>query len=91
MEEEEYTDLPFTEIAPDDSQSADWNDGKCISPYQPSTQAKIDYILSTITWQPNDTLYDLGCGDGRVLVTAIRQGCTTAVGIDMDPKVVEKA
>jgi ribosomal protein L11 methylase PrmA len=91
MEEDEYTDLPFTEIAPDDSQSAEWNDGKCISPYQPSTQSKIEHILSTISWQPYDTLFDLGCGDGRVLITAIRQGCTRAVGIDMDSKVVEKA
>lgn len=36
-------------------------------------------------------LYDLGCGDAKVLVEAVRNGCEKCVGVDMDPDVVAKA
>jgi predicted RNA methylase len=34
---------------------------------------------------PDDTLYDLGCGDGRIIVTAARRYGARAVGIELDP------
>ena len=34
---------------------------------------------------PEDTVYDLGCGDGRIIVTAARCYGSRAVGIEVDP------
>ncbi|MFH0847538.1 MAG: class I SAM-dependent methyltransferase [Chloroflexota bacterium] len=33
-----------------------------------------------------DVVYDLGCGDGRLLFTALEKGAGRAVGIDIDPE-----
>jgi ubiquinone/menaquinone biosynthesis C-methylase UbiE len=39
----------------------------------------------------SDTLYDLGCGDGRIVVrAAVRFGCR-GVGVDLDPQRVKEA
>lgn len=35
---------------------------------------------------PSDTVYDLGCGDGRLLFAALEKGAGRAVGIDIDPE-----
>ena len=34
---------------------------------------------------PDDLVYDLGCGDGRIIVTAARRYGAKAVGIELDP------
>ena len=39
---------------------------------------------------PGDVVYDLGCGDGRVLVEAARRGAR-AVGVDLDPQRIAEA
>ncbi len=38
-----------------------------------------------------DILYDLGCGDGRIVITAARTFGTRGVGIDIDPKRIEQS
>jgi SAM-dependent methyltransferase len=38
-----------------------------------------------------DVVYDLGCGDGRLLFAAIKNGVGKAVGIDIDPKQIAAA
>ncbi len=38
-----------------------------------------------------DVLYDLGCGDGRIVITAARTFGTRGVGIDIDPKRIEQS
>lgn len=38
-----------------------------------------------------DTVYDLGSGDGRVLITAVQKFGARAVGIEIDPDLCEKA
>jgi ribosomal protein L11 methylase PrmA len=39
----------------------------------------------------NDVLYDLGCGDGRIVVTAAKRFGTRGVGIDIDPDRIKEA
>ena len=41
--------------------------------------------------EPHDVVYDLGCGDGRMVVTAARRYGARAVGIDMNPKMIARA
>lgn len=38
-----------------------------------------------------DTLYDLGAGDGRILIAAARAGVAKAVGIEIDPELVSRS
>src|SRR4030095_1467025 len=40
---------------------------------------------------PRDVVYDLGCGDGRIVIEAARRVGARGVGLDMDPKVIGRA
>lgn len=45
----------------------------------------VDVMLAALKLTPDDLLYDIGCGDGRILIRAVqRYGCT-ALGIEIDP------
>jgi SAM-dependent methyltransferase len=58
---------------------------------QPTGPAVIDAILRLAEVTPDDVVYDLGCGDGRVLITAARKLGARGVGIDPDPELVRAA
>ena len=40
---------------------------------------------------PRDVVYDLGSGDGRGVITAAKQFGARGVGIELDPKLIEKS
>jgi predicted RNA methylase len=46
---------------------------------------KVHKMLQMAEVGPGDLVYDLGCGDGRTIVTAARRYGTQAVGIEIDP------
>jgi cyclopropane fatty-acyl-phospholipid synthase-like methyltransferase len=48
-------------------------------------------MLAAADLKPGETLFDLGCGDGRVLVTAAQKFHAKAIGIELSPKLVEAA
>ena len=54
-------------------------------PYVPTPQAVVDEMLQLAKPTKADLLYDLGCGDGRIVVTAAKQFGTKGVGFDIDP------
>jgi SAM-dependent methyltransferase len=54
-------------------------------PWVPTRQARICKALQLAKLQPGETLYDLGAGDGRVLVMAAREFDAQAVGIEIGP------
>jgi len=54
-------------------------------PYEPSPQNVVDLMLKLANVHKGDVVYDLGCGDGRIVITAIRKYGATGVGIDIDP------
>jgi ribosomal protein L11 methylase PrmA len=41
--------------------------------------------------KPADVVYDLGCGDGRIVIMAVEKFGARGVGIDIDPKRIEEA
>lgn len=41
--------------------------------------------------KPDDVVYDLGCGDGRIVIAAVRYAGCTGVGFDIVPECVQKA
>jgi predicted RNA methylase len=46
---------------------------------------KVHKMLTMAAVGPDDVVYDLGCGDGRVITTAARRHGSRAVGIEIDP------
>lgn len=55
------------------------------APWIATTHTKVRRILELAEVKPADTVYDLGCGDGRVLLMAARRFGARAVGIEIDP------
>lgn len=60
--------------------------GKLDIGYLPTPQATVEAMLSLANARESDILYDLGSGDGRVLITAAQRFGTRGVGIDIDPQ-----
>ena len=54
-------------------------------PYVPTPQEVVDEMLSIADIGPEDVLYDLGCGDGRIVVTAAQRFGIKGFGVDIDP------
>ena len=54
--------------------------------YEPTPQRVVDQMLRLARVGPDDVVYDLGSGDGRIPITAARQYGARGVGIDIDPR-----
>jgi SAM-dependent methyltransferase len=52
--------------------------------FVPTPQAAVDRLLALAELKTNDVLYDLGCGDGRIVVTAAKRYGVRAIGVDID-------
>jgi cyclopropane fatty-acyl-phospholipid synthase-like methyltransferase len=59
--------------------------------YVPTPQEVVDAMLELAGVTANDVVYDLGCGDGRIPVTAAKKYGAHAVGIDIDPQRIREA
>lgn len=59
--------------------------------YVPTPNDVVDRMLELANVQKDDLLYDLGCGDGRIVVTAAKRFGCKAVGYDIDPKRVKES
>jgi precorrin-6B methylase 2 len=60
-------------------------------PYVPTSQSVVEAMLKLGNVSGNDVLYDLGCGDGRIVVTAAKVHGATGVGFDIDPQRISEA
>ncbi|BAY24319.1 hypothetical protein NIES2100_41140 [Calothrix sp. NIES-2100] len=60
-------------------------------PYVPTPQSVVDAMLKVAKVGKNDVLYDLGSGDGRIVVTAAQKFGTQGVGVDINPERIEEA
>ncbi|MDB5744792.1 MAG: hypothetical protein JWR68_3107 [Polaromonas sp.] len=60
-------------------------------PYVPTPQPVVDKMLQLANVGRNDVLYDLGCGDGRIVITAAKAHGTRGMGIDIDPARINEA
>jgi len=60
-------------------------------PYVPSPPEVVEEMLRLAQLKPGDILYDLGCGDGRIVVTAAQKAGIKAIGIDIDPQRIEES
>ncbi len=62
-----------------------------LAPYVVSPQQIVDRMLELADIKPGETLYDLGSGDGRVLITAVQRYRAKAVGIEISETLVKSA
>lgn len=61
------------------------------SPYVPTPQRVVDKMLEMAAIKPGDVLYDLGSGDGRIVVTAAKRYGIRAVGYELDPRLIDRS
>ncbi len=59
--------------------------------YVPTPQDVVDAMLKLAGVHSGDVVYDLGCGDGRLVVTAAKKYGVRGVGIDINPVRVQEA
>ena len=58
-----------------------------VSPFLASSAAVIELMLRLAEVQPGETVYDLGCGDARILVMAAQKYGARGVGVELDAEV----
>jgi tRNA G37 N-methylase Trm5 len=60
-------------------------------PFVPTPLEVVERMLELAGVRPDDVLFDLGAGDGRVVIEAARQRGARGVGVELDPVLVERA
>ena len=60
-------------------------------PYVPTPQPVVEAMLDLAKVGKNDVVYDLGCGDGRIVITAAKERGARGVGIDLNPERIAEA
>jgi SAM-dependent methyltransferase len=60
-------------------------------PYEPTHPEIVSAMLKLADVRKSDVVYDLGCGDGRIVIEAAKQFGARGVGIDIDPQRIREA
>ena len=67
------------------------DEGKKIVPYVPTPQEVVERMLELAQVKKGDVVYDLGSGDGRIVVTAAKKYGVKAVGFEIDPERIKES
>ena len=59
--------------------------------FVPTRPEVVDKLLELAEIKTNDVLYDLGCGDGRIVVAAAKKYGIKAIGVDIDPQRIKES
>jgi SAM-dependent methyltransferase len=60
-------------------------------PYVQSSSTIVYHMLKLAKVKSGDVLYDLGCGDGRIVIAAVSDFGATGIGFDLDPQRIAEA
>jgi SAM-dependent methyltransferase len=66
-------------------------DAPQLAPYVPTPHEVVDRMLTLAGVTKSDVVYDLGCGDGRILIAAAKRYGARGVGVDIDPQRIAEA
>jgi cyclopropane fatty-acyl-phospholipid synthase-like methyltransferase len=59
--------------------------------FVPTSDQAVKAMLKLAKVKKTDIVYDLGCGDGRIVIAAAKEYGARGVGIDIDPVMIRKA
>jgi len=65
-------------------------DAPDLAPFVPTPMTVVERMLELASIEKNDVLFDLGCGDGRIVITAAKKYGIRGVGIDIVPERIEE-
>src|ERR1700680_2037767 len=60
-------------------------------PYVPTTDLAVAAMLKLADVKKSDVVYDLGCGDGRIVIASAKMYGAHGVGIDINPQRIHEA
>ncbi len=60
-------------------------------PYVPTTEEAVKAMLTLADVKKTDFVYDLGCGDGRIVIAAAKEYGANGVGVDINPERIQEA
>ncbi|MFN7997776.1 MAG: methyltransferase domain-containing protein [Bryobacteraceae bacterium] len=60
-------------------------------PYVPSTEDVVNGMLKLADVHKGDVVYDLGCGDGRIVIIAAKNYGARGIGVDINPERIKEA
>jgi Methyltransferase domain len=66
-------------------------ESKRIVPYVPTPQEVVEKMLDMAQVKKGDVVYDLGSGDGRIVVTAAKKYGVKAIGFEIDPQRIKES
>jgi SAM-dependent methyltransferase len=66
-------------------------DGRSLAPFVATPLDVVERMLTLAGVGPGDVVYDLGCGDGRIVITAAQKFGARGVGVDLDANLINKA
>ncbi|MSO36352.1 MAG: class I SAM-dependent methyltransferase [Acidobacteria bacterium] len=66
-------------------------DAPQLAPYVPTPQEVVERMLTLAGVSKSDVVFDLGCGDGRIPITAAKKYGARGVGVDIDPQRIAEA
>lgn len=64
---------------------------RSLAPFVATPMDVVERMLTLAKVGPGDVVYDLGCGDGRIVIAAARKFGARGVGIDIDPRLINQA
>ena len=59
--------------------------------FVPTPEETVEIMLRLADLRPSDVVYDLGCGDGRIVIAAAKKAGVKAHGFDIDPAMVRQS
>ncbi len=65
-------------------------DERSLAPFVPTPQEVVDKMLQVAGVKKDEMVYDLGCGDGRILITAAQKFGARGTGVELDPELFKK-
>jgi len=78
-------------LTPEEASARDNGEPELDVPFVPTPMTVVDAMLDLAKVGKDDIVYDLGCGDGRIVIRAAQRFGARGVGVDLNPKRVEEA
>jgi SAM-dependent methyltransferase len=65
--------------------------GRSLAPFVATPMDVVERMLTLAKVGPRDVVYDLGCGDGRIVIAAAQKFGARGVGVDIDARLINEA